>query len=113
MPTRGAKVVRRGAAWVQEACDDWNAVFGEATAPGGEIAGSLRRVVERYGWDAVRPAWQLYLRAEPARFVKPGTFASKLGVWLGKKTSGSRDVAAASRELIQRWLDGRREGGAR
>jgi hypothetical protein len=77
-------------AWTREACDDWEERFGKGTAPGGRIGGGLKRVVDRYGWDVVRPVWRRYLASEKPQFCNPQSFASKFATWANRQVPQSK-----------------------
>jgi len=92
--------------WSAEACQDWMARFG-GTAPGGRIGGALRPLVERYGWAAVRTAWQTYLAQAEAEYASPQRFAATYGRWNGTAPAVAKDTAsdrtmAAARRFVQR-----------
>lgn len=98
--------------WSEEACDDWNDRFGNGTAPGGRIGQGLKLIVDKYGWDAIRPAWRYYLGQKEPQFASPQDFASKLKIWLDRKTAGPGRTAAMherSRAAILEWLHGEGE----
>lgn len=94
---------RAAASWTSEACDDWNARFGEGTAPGGRIGRALRPLVEKRTWEVIRPAWQRYLSEKDAEFISPQDFAQKLTLWLDKHVGRSANVEA-SKSTILNWL---------
>jgi uncharacterized protein YdaU (DUF1376 family) len=99
--------------WVNEACDDWNERFGDGTAPGGRIGKGLKLIVDRYGWDTIRPAWRRYLARKDAEFQSPQDFASKLGLWLDRQAQAApKDKRIeAAKEAIAEWLQERQGGG--
>ena len=66
--------------WSKEACDDWISRF-EGTAPGGPIGKHLKPLVDRHGWEVVRPAWKGYLMVTEPEFANPGRFAATFGTW--------------------------------
>lgn len=53
--------------WSTQAGEDWAQARG-GTAPFARIGHALRPLVERDGWDVVRPAWQRFVASPRARF---------------------------------------------
>lgn len=82
--------------WSSQACDDWNERFGAGTAPGNKIGNALKRIVDKHGWDVIRPAWRHYLREKDPEFLNPADFATKLTRWLQGKQA---------KNAIDRWLE--------
>jgi uncharacterized protein YdaU (DUF1376 family) len=93
--------------WSGEACDDWEEVFGKATAPGSRIGKGLQRIVDRYGWEHIRPAWKRYLATEDPKFANPQDFASKLGKWLDKRVGKTKGEAFVekTRDVLKEFLE--------
>jgi hypothetical protein len=111
----------RRASWTAEACDDWNARFGEwdeekqqmvGSPPGGRIGKALKPLVSLHGWEIVRPRWRYYLSQSEAKFASPERFAATFGDWsmlhgLGapELSMSDADVQRASRRIeIRRRL---------
>jgi hypothetical protein len=98
--------------WSVQACDDWINRYG-GVAPGGQIGKSLKPLVDKHGWPAVRQAWRAYLEETEARFASAGRFAATYGRWSGaapdpagaKATVGEHN-AATLRRVIARLDDG-------
>ncbi len=114
-PVAIEKPKRRTATWMNEACNDWNDVFGESTAPGGRIISGLKLIVNRYSWEVIRPAWQRYLGEKDAEFASAQDFAQKLGLWLdgrmkkrGAKLKG-KALVDETRTVLTDWLKKRRD----
>jgi len=98
-------------AWSNEASDDWNARFGDRSAPGGKIGKALKPLVDRYTWEVIRPAWQRYLTEKDAEFASPADFAQKVSLWLNKHVGRSTNIEA-SKATILGWLKRKEaEGG--
>lgn len=99
------------ASWPREAAEDWDERFGYGTAPAPRIGAGLKRVVEKYGWAAIRPAWRRYLAEKDAEFANPQDFAQKLLIWLDKNVPKGPAARREerSREVMLEWL--KKHGG--
>ena len=70
--------------WTSEAIDDWDRRFGGCTCQGA-IGKHLKPLIDKYGWETVRPVWREYLNQDDdAKFVSPANFAGKYLHWAGK-----------------------------
>jgi hypothetical protein len=68
--------------WVGEACQIWEAI---GTPNAGRIGKALKPLVDKHGWEAVKPVWQLECGSkttESARFFSPQKFAETFAVSL-------------------------------
>jgi hypothetical protein len=92
------------ASWTSEACDDWNARFGNGTAPGGRIGKALKPLIEKHTWEVIRPAWKRYLEHKDPEFATPNDFAAKLTMWVKERRASTGDKKLdASRDAIVEW----------
>jgi len=70
--------------WTSEAIDDWITRFGGCTCQGA-IGKHLKPLIDKHGWEKVRPVWREYLNQDDdAKFLSPAHFAGKYLHWAGK-----------------------------
>lgn len=74
---------RRRETWLTPFGSAWSQRYGcpLETVPWGQLARSLKSLVDEFGSDAVIARWANYLAATEARFASPSRFASTYGAW--------------------------------
>jgi len=97
LPRRAAAT---GASWSKEAATDWDSRFGLGSAPAGKIGKQLKRIVDKHGWDVVRPAWRAYLAQREPQFADAADFAAKFGVWRARAPAAPQDRRELLREAL-------------
>jgi hypothetical protein len=96
--------------WSQQAAEDWREVY--QGDPPGFYFKSAKMLVDKYGWEKVRPVLRFYLKETPIEFVRLSKLQSAFGQWVARMGgNGTSRKAQVHEEGLLAFIQGGKRDG--